>query len=510
MVFAFRFRTGVIAVVLFVLGAAADVTAGEWRVVPRFSIGENYSDNVRLQNFNEQEDFITRATPGLSVRGTGRRVQLNLDYNLQNLTYANDSTRNTINHQLQSGASIEVLRKVFFLDADASCFQALVSNTGTISDQNFTANNNQGDVLTYSVSPRFQHHFGSWADMRASTSFSDTIGFGSGGTRTAGSGNGINLSTSLSSGRKFTRTSWSVSNNRRLFNNDSGASSSSRSRWNASGSVNVNRFFRMNGSVGWENNDFSGPGNGSGVTWNVGATLTPSRRSSLTGSYGHRTFGSTKSFSFNHRRRRISISGSYSESLSTTNDQLRDQQLISLADPFGQPVFDPFSASDIANPLGTLSRTDDVFVSRDFNATVGYSLRRDSFSANVYRRESDGGATSQAQSAIGTSTSWSHTFSQRLSGGISVSYRNGSGGGIGGSIGGGFGGGFGGGGVFRNPNLQSGGSDTEVFSVTPNMSYSIGPHTSGNFSYSFTTSSSKDPGSGYTENSLSGSLSFAF
>jgi len=492
-----HFRVVILLAGLLYFAGAGDVHAGEWLVVPRFSLGENYSDNINLTRSNTESDFITRAEPGLSVSGSGRRVDLNLQYNLQSLTYLDTTDNNDINHQLQSDLNIEVVRNIFFLNADASMFQALVTNTGTISNRNYETNNNRTDVLTYGVRPEFRHHFGLWADMSASTQVSDTIAFGSGSSREAGSGNSLDLNTRLTSGRRFTNTSWSLSNTSTVFNNDSGAPSSKRQRWNGTVSRAINRIFRLNGSFGYENNDSSGGGAGddNGVTWDVGATITPNPRASLTGRYGKRAFGDTKSFDFDYRRRRISISGSYTEDLQTTSDQLRNQQLFPLEDPFGNPVFDPFGASDVDNPLGTLSLSDDVYVSRDFNASVGYVRRRDNFVANVYRTERDRGATTGPEEAIGTVFSWTRNFSRRLSGGVTVTYRSGTSGILEGG----------------NPDLEANpNSEVEVIVVSPSFSYSIGPHTNGQFSYSYMNSDSKDPTNVYTENSLSAALSFAF
>ena len=490
--------TGILMIAL-VLTVTSNAFAGDWMVVPRFLISEDYSDNIQLSPTNQRDDFITRVTPGISIRGQGRRVEMSVDYNLESLSYINEEELDNTNHQLQSTLSIEIIRNIFFLDANAAMYQALVSNTGRVSNRNLANDSNRTDVITYGFSPRFHHHFGTWADFNASTQVSDTIGDGSGsGNRSAGSGNSISLQSTLSSGRRFTRTSWSVSNSSTVFNNDSGARSNSQNWWDAQVSAVINRFLRANTSLGYEKNKSAdgGAGNQDSITWSAGATLTLSPRTSLTGSYGKRSFGNTKSFDFSHRRRRISISGSYTEELQTTSGQLRDQQLVSLFDAFGEPVFDPFAASDPTLPDGNLSLTDDIFISRDFNATVGYTRRRDTFSASVFRTEREGGASSDPEEALGASVSWSRTMSRRLSGGVSGSFRSGSAGGAGV--------------VPSNPSLQGSDASTEVIFVSPFVSYSIGPHTSGRLSYNYTTSSSEDSANEYTENSVTGSLSFAF
>ena len=473
------------------------VAAGDWSIVPRFSLGETYSDNVQLDSFNERDDFVTRATPGVSVRGVGRRVEMNVDYNLQSLTYANNSRLNNINHQLQSDASVELFRHNVFFDADALMYQALISNTGRISNRNFRASGNRASVLSYGFGPRVEYRFGSWAELDGRFEYTATEGDGRGGSSSAGSGSGTNLTARLSSGRRFSRTSWGLSGSRRRYNSENRTSGgSSREDVTADLSVAINRYFRINSSVGYQDNNSRGGGrNGKGMTWSMGGTVTIGRRGSVTGAFNHRPFGDTKTFSFDYRRRHFSVSGTYTEELRTTSEQLRAQRLVALTDPFGEPIFDPNNAVDIDLPLGTLSFTDELYLSRDFHATVGYVQRRDTFTATVFRSEREQDSRSTPEMTIGTSANWTHSFSRRLSGGINGSFRSGNGS------------------RFSTGGPRAGGNNSQeadVIIVSPYMNYTIGPHTNGRLSYSYTVSTSDDPFSEYIENSVSGSLTFAF
>lgn len=493
------------------------VGAGEWTIAPHFSIGEIYSDNINLAAVDVQSDFVTRTTPGLSLRGKGRRASVNVDYNLQNLTYADQGDRNTINHQLQSNVNSELIRDVFFLDVNASMYQALVSSQGPITNRTFQLDTNRTNVTTWGVSPHVAHRFGTWADFRGGTSFSDvSTTADSGGGAGAGGGGGMHWHSSLSSGPRFTRTSWDLSYSQRSVNHSNGGQASTFQSFNASGSLVVNRYVRVHSSVGVEDNQFTGSRNQGGApTWSIGGTLTPSRLTSVSGSYGHRSFGNTKSFDFQHHHRRVIIGGSYSEELRTSNDLLREQQLIPLVDEFGNPVFDPVGNDDFGVPTEDLTLTNDVFINRRLSVNIGYQRKRDNFSVRIFRSERESQSTQTAEgtpeteTTTGTSASWRRSFSHRMSGGVRSLYQSTEGGLTsagnlgGGGIGGGTGsGGFGG----RGPTRGAG----EFVSFSPFLSYVIGPHVSSQLSYSYTERITDDPNSEYSENSVQGSLSFAF
>ena len=107
-----------VSVCLVFAGAAQ---AADWRLTPRFSAQETFSDNIDLDpDGEENSDFVTSLNGGLSLRGTGRRLNVSLDYNLQALRYKNSTEEDGINHQLQALADAELLEQVLFLEARAT------------------------------------------------------------------------------------------------------------------------------------------------------------------------------------------------------------------------------------------------------------------------------------------------------------------------------------------------------------------------------------------------------
>ena len=85
-------RSGVLGCLLAL--TLASVAWGRIDISPRFTLREEYNDNVYLSAHNEQGDFITRAIPGLSLELDSNYLDLTLDYSLHYIFYADLTEEN--------------------------------------------------------------------------------------------------------------------------------------------------------------------------------------------------------------------------------------------------------------------------------------------------------------------------------------------------------------------------------------------------------------------------------
>lgn len=474
------------------LGAAATsgVQAGEWDIQPSVSLSESYTDNVQLVETGEEGDFITSIMPGVAIRGEGRRLQMNADYLYNYNKYLDKSEFDAGTHNLQGNINNEVVRDHLFLDVFAAMFPAQVSNQGQVSNRNSNRRDrldqlnagNRADVISYGFTPRYQQAFGSIADFTASTNYSDT----STGEGVAGGGQNNSLDIGLNSGRRFARSSWGLIYQRRDNQNDNTGEDQTFQSLFGNGGYQLNRFFRLTGQIGIEDNQFSTDQNQeSGPSWLFGGVFTPNPRTSLSGQFGQRIFGDTKQFDFNYRRRRVTISGNYNEELRTSNEVLRDQQVFRREDPFGNPLpINPIDNTDFGLPLDEVGLTDDVFINRRLTAVIGYFRKRDTFSANVYRNEQESTRNQQVEMNTGFGANWNRRLSPRTSVGLLGDYQE------------------------RESENQQG-SSTFLY-LSPYLSYTIGPHLSSRLAYSYSDSSGDGPDNTFTESTVTGSLSYAF
>jgi len=507
---------------LFPLAFTAAAPAGEWRIQPNLGISERYSDNINgAPEGLEEDDFITNLTSGLSLQGDGARVKVNANYSVQKSYSTTDSRNNNLTHFLSGSANTEIIENTFFVDANASIAPTLISNSGRISNQNFIdVGGNRADVTSYTITPRAVHHLGTYATATAQTTFGNTSatqqdfgtgnfagtgqsgfggtgnfsGFGNtgigGSDNLAGSGASDSYTLSLVSGRRFARSNWGLTYTERTFDADQGGGESTTQSTIANVGYRISRKFRMFANVGQETTDFIGDeGLQDGMTWAVGAEFNPTPRTTVSGSYGDRSFGSTKNFNFSHRMRRVSVSGNYTEDLSTTAERLQRQQqeLFRNVDVFGNPLNTPLNPLDLTNvrfPISNLSLTNDVFISRNLSTSIGYQYRLNSYNASIFRSEQETVRTAETEEALGVNFSWSRPLGRRFTGTFNVNWQDRS-----------------------SSALQE---STQALFITPSITYRLGPDVSTNLSYSYSENTSDLGTNDFQENAVIGSLSYAF
>src|SRR2546423_15691081 len=73
----------------------ASASAETWRIAPSLTVAETLTDNVNLAPDGlKRSDLITQIVPGIRIDGTGARLKLNLNYQMNNILYARESSQN--------------------------------------------------------------------------------------------------------------------------------------------------------------------------------------------------------------------------------------------------------------------------------------------------------------------------------------------------------------------------------------------------------------------------------
>lgn len=80
---------------IFGTSALADMTR---TLTPRISVDQQYDDNIDLTSTNEDSDWITLVSPGLSLELESLQTTLSLDYEAGFSFYRDDSSRNSTRH----------------------------------------------------------------------------------------------------------------------------------------------------------------------------------------------------------------------------------------------------------------------------------------------------------------------------------------------------------------------------------------------------------------------------
>lgn len=301
------------------LALSGPAWASDWKLGASVTATETYTDNVTLGAAGgSKSDFVTTVTPTITARKDGARLKVDASYSNQNLFYANDSTRNTTNHQLNAHANAELIDNEVFLDTSASISQVATSPLAATGVDNTSATGNVTSVRSVTVSPYWIHRFGSTATLNARYTISE-VGNSSGGL--AGSTNsGTNLS--LASGSAFGRVSWGLNYSEQVADYQD-RSDVTFSTTSASLGYLVSSRFKLTGTVGTENNSYassSGAETG-GSFWNVTGSWAPSTRTSLDLGFGHHYYGKTWNMAFKTQGSHSSWTADYAESVSTSNSQ---------------------------------------------------------------------------------------------------------------------------------------------------------------------------------------------
>jgi len=368
---AIHYATGIRAIgIASALVLSGMTQAADWKFGAGIGASETYTDNVELTSSdNRSSDFITTVTPTFSAQKAGARLKVDARYSLQNLFYARDSARNERYHQLSAIANAELYQNEVFLDAAAAITQNQLSPLNASGVDNSNATNNIANVRTFTISPYWNHRFGSTATLNVreliSRTTNDTNEFSNSTDNTFSAG--------LISGSAFGKAFWGLNF---LQQNSDYQDRSNVKLTTTSGSLGyqVLSRVRLTGTIGRENNSFEtttgeAPG---GFFWNTTVSWAPSTRTSLDFGFGHRFYGNTWNLAFKTRGKYSTWSADYSEALSTSNSQFAATSLA--RNPSQQAVV--FSNHNVLS--------NQVFLSKRFSTAFTWAKGKSDFRLEAF------------------------------------------------------------------------------------------------------------------------------
>ena len=458
---------------------AAQTQAVEWQVEPSVTASLVYSDNID-RDTRERDDVITEVAPGVRIRGEGHRLNLDLNYNLQTLTYADNTDRNNINHRLRAGADSELIRDHFFIDGFASLDQELVDRRDSASSDNISGSDNLRDVQTYSINPRWEQRLGNVANA--------TVRYGhdqikSEGSRTDSETNRIAATVTQGTGFSSLFFNFDYRNDQTDFSDGSNGFNDTRII-NGLVGYQLSRQFSVFVRGSDQEYEFSGTRGanqpddkqyGIGGTWqpNPRFSLTvvanrreqqtsdqdrdfrtaalswaPSSRTSLQFDYGNSFFGETYTFNFTHRSRHTQWFASYNEGVSDFSREfllaLRGGRFCQLLPgdsndaPSGECILSESDAGGFLTQDGdTFIRTEDFDVSGTIgldNTFIAKNLRggftvtgaRNTINVTVsnLRREFISNTDNSNERDFIIRTRWTHQLAPRTTAALTVARTN--------------------------------------------------------------------------------------
>ena len=302
------------------LGLAALLLApaahADWKFIPTLDLRETYSDNVALQPDDQARgQFVSEITPGFALSHKGPRLVMHARYQLHYFAYPTDiSGTNRTARQLQADGRAELLDQLMYVDAMASRSQQAISPFGQTVSNNSFASANRTEVATWRISPYMVHRFGTTAtaELRYAR---DSVDAGRTGLAST---DGDTLSFNLNSGKAYRSVGWGLQLSEQHVNSSLSNDSTIKTA-NANLRYKIRPTFDLTALLGYDSYDYQSLGGAtSGKAWSAGFAWTPSLRTSLSASLGHRYYGPSRALKALHRSRHTAWSISYDDTVSTT------------------------------------------------------------------------------------------------------------------------------------------------------------------------------------------------
>ena len=411
-----RRRSMVVAAATAAAVISANGHAAEWRFVPTLSVTETYSDNVGLAVSGlERSDFVTQISPGFSVTANGPRLKLRANYQLQGTTYLHNSSSSGFSNLLDGALNAELIQDLLYVDAKANISQQNISAFGPQSTNNININNNRADVRTYSISPYLRHNFGSRAfgELRYAH---ESLGTSS---NLLAASNTDRISLAVSSGEALQKLSWGLraSAQKNHFNGQRDVDQDSYS-----GTVRyfIDPNFSVTATGGYEKDTYvTLADKPSGAFYNAGFIWKPTSRTEVSATAGHRYFGPSYSFLANHRARNTVFNVTYTEDITTTQQQFSSQPTISTAafldQLYAAQIPDPIArqqvvealirqaglAPTISNPNNSLTNT--YFLQKSLQGSIAVTGARNTVVVTAFDTRRTAQSPQQATTVVTTS-----------------------------------------------------------------------------------------------------------
>ena len=316
---------------------------------------------------------------------------------------------------LNGSLNAELIQDLFYVDAKANISQQNISAFGPQSTSNININNNRADVRTYSISPYLRHNFGSRAfgELRYAHESLGTT------SNLLAASNTDRLSMIVNSGESFQKISWSLkaSAQKNHFNGQRDVDQDSYS-----GTVRyfVDPHFSVTATGGYEKDTYVTLGDKpSGALYNAGFVWKPTSRTEVSATAGHRYFGPTYSFLAKHRSRQTVFNVSYTEDVTTTQQQFSSQPTINTAafldQLYSAQIPDPIVRQQvvealirqtglgptISNPNNSLTNT--YFLQKSLQGSIAFTGARNTVLVTAFDARRTAQSPQQASTAVTTS-----------------------------------------------------------------------------------------------------------
>jgi len=336
-----------------------------------FEPGIIYTDNVCLSKSDKKDDFtgVATLTPVGTLAVKTSRTTASLGGSIRINTLTNGDLRDDgcsgqpLDDRQQWYPSITGSLNTILIgnwlgfDSNLRADQNRVDAAKASSDDGLNRNGNNNTFYRYSLSPYLKRPVTASTDFSARYTFSQVVN-----TSDEVSNSDRHALSSGLSGEVGPRITWGLNGQYSItsyeddFVNKNTGETTPRKDTELRNlalrlAYQIGRRWEVNGTYGWEWNDFetSGNFNQGGSAWDIGAKWTPNPRTIVSVGMGDRFFGQTPRVAFSHEGRRTKISGTYNKRITFQ----RDLTTLGLNDS----SIGSFAGGDSINNVGLLPDT---------------------------------------------------------------------------------------------------------------------------------------------------------
>jgi len=432
---------------LQLLGPYGSSVGPGWTFTPSLTLQESLNDNIFQSETDRRWDLITYVTPGLAAYGDTQNVQLRFNYQPSLEYYARNTSLDQLAQNLDAIADATLWRDHLYLDlrANAGVGSASGSTPGLGYGTSPTGQPTNGltgltkqnstQFTSFAASPYFVQQFESYGNLKlgytygysSSSNNAGLVPLPVGTTGPSATQTSTQELAQFTTGSFLDRISDTALIQATQFQG-TGAASSGGHNDTASDQVNyvLNRSVAAFASIGYEDIDYGGTNSESihDLTWQIGTTLTPNPRSTLTMSYGHQQGADSLNVNGLYQlTARTNVNVSYGETLGTEL-QAQQTQLAQADINNSGTLVNSRTGAPLNTSNALLGSPSQLYRSTTATAGTTTQLDRDTISFTVQYAvytAAGTGASGTTSGATGTA-SWTHSIHDNLTLSASGSY----------------------------------------------------------------------------------------
>jgi uncharacterized protein (PEP-CTERM system associated) len=339
---------------LLIFATVATVPAwADVQFQPSIAVSTLYVDNLYLvpPGIHTTADEIVQVSPRLQLNELSPRLTGALDYTAQGLWFYDHSDLNAIHNDGVANGLWVASPDLLFVEGRASYTQQPVDPTAPSNQGNLFAVGNAANVFNAMVAPYLKHDFGTVNGTlryaESITTYSDE-GNGAYGSLLQNSRTGI-ISGRLAADATDAAFSWDVDGHRARTTFTT-AEPFVDDRLAVDASVRALPSVRLTATVGAETNllTHSSSGGLDAPLWALGFKWSPSVRTVLSATVGHRFFGPAYSLDWTHQTRLLNFTLTYKEDVTDAGQSDATANFTP-----GQITFDPRAYVGVLHSIST-------------------------------------------------------------------------------------------------------------------------------------------------------------